>query len=113
MNLEPVVINYLIGKLNITSVYGEVPETPVGDYIVVDKTGSDVENRITTSTIAIQSYSPTKASASELNDSVKAAMDEIIELRAIDDCQLMSDYNFSNPEKKDHRYQAVFEITHR
>ena len=113
MNLEPVVINYLSEKLNMSSVYGEVPEKPESRYVVVDKTGSDVDNRITTSTVAIQSSAPTKAMASELNEEVKTAMDEIITLEVIYDCQLMSDYNFTNTEKKEHRYQAVFEITHR
>lgn len=113
MNIEPVIIQYLIGKLNRNSVYGDVPETPEDEFIVVDKTGSDREDKITTSTIAIQSTAPSKERASEVNEEVKTAMDEIIELGCIDDCQLNSDYNFSNIEKKGHRYQAVFEVTHR
>ena len=112
MNIETVVINYLTTELS-SSVYGEVPESPENEYFVVDKTGSDVEDRITTSTVAIQSHARSKARASDLNELVKAAMDRIISLRVIDDCQLMSDYNFTNIEKKEYRYQAVFEITHR
>ena len=113
MNIEPVIINYLITELGTDNVYGEVPENPEGEYFIVDKTGSDYENRLTSSTIAIQSYASSKYRASELNEQVKAAMDRIIKLRVIDDCQLISDYNFTNIAKKEHRYQAVFEVTHR
>ena len=81
--------------------------------IVVDKTGSDAENRLITSTVTIQSYAKSKARASELNEMIKSVMDESVALRTIDDCQLNSDYNFTDIEQKRHRYQAVFEITHR
>ena len=113
MNIEPVVIDYLKTELQTDSVYGEVQENPEEEYYVVDKTGSDAENRIITSTIAIQSYARSKARASDKNEMVKEVMDRIIRLPVIDDCQLMSDYNFTNTAKKEYRYQAVFLITHR
>lgn len=113
MSIEPVIINYLITELQINSVYGEMQDNPEEEYIIVDKTGSDYENRVTTSTIAIQSHARSKARASEINELVKNAMDKSVELKDIYDCQLMSDYNFTNIEKKEYRYQAVFEITHR
>ena len=114
MNLEPVIINYLNNELRTYPAYGEVQENPEDEYFVVDKTGSDVENRLTTSTVAIQSCSKiSKSRASELNEMVKTAMDSIVRLPVIDDCQLMSDYNYTNIETKEYRYQAVFEITHR
>lgn len=112
MNIEPVIINYLIEELHTESVYAEVPEVPEEEYFIIDKTGSDTENRITTSTIAIQSYGPSKMRASEMNENVKTVMDDICRLSVIGDCKLMSDYNFSNIAKREHRYQAVFEITH-
>ena len=40
------------------------------------------------------------------------AMEEIESIEEIAGCHLNSDYNFSNISKKQHRYQAVFEITH-
>lgn len=113
MNIEPIIIDYLKRKLVTDSVYGEIQEKPEEKYIVVDKTGSDTEDKVTTSTIAIQSTAPSKALASDTNEEVKDAMDEIIELPCIYDCQLMSDYNFTNVARKEHRYQSVFEITHR
>ena len=113
MNIEPVIIDFLKTKLDTSSVYGEVQEKPEDEYFIIDKTGSGTENRITTSTIAIQSYAKSKARASDLNEQIKGAMDEAVILRIIDDCQLVSDYNFTDIATKRYRYQAVFEVTHR
>lgn len=113
MSIEPIIIDYLKTELQTQSVYGEVQANPEEVYFVIDKTGSDIENMITTSTVAIQSYAQSKAQASDYNEKVKEAMDKIIRLPVIDDCQLMSDYNFTNTAKKEYRYQAVFLVTHR
>ena len=48
----------------------------------------------------------------EINEEVKAAMDEIIVLPEISRSKLNSDYNFTDTEKKRYRYQAVYDITH-
>ena len=55
MNIEATIIDYLRGKLATDNVYGEIPDSPTGEFFVVDKTGSSTENRICTSTVAIQS----------------------------------------------------------
>lgn len=112
MNIEFKVINYLKETLETDRVYGEKPDSPEGEFFVVDKTGSSIENRITTSTLAIQSYGPNKARASELNEILKAAMDLMPREKEIGACKLLSDYNYTNIAKKEHRYQAVFNITH-
>ena len=112
MDIEAKIIDYLRTALRTEDVYGEIPDTQPEEYYVIDKTGSATENLICTSTVAIQSYAGSKARASELNEGVKAAMEDFMFQEDISDCHLNTDYNFSNIAKKQHRYQAVFEITH-
>lgn len=112
MNIEAVIIDYLKTALETEHVYAEVPESAPGEFYVTDKTGSSTEEDLCTSIVAIQSYGPTKNRVIELNEALKEAMDGINELDDICACHLSTDYNFSNIAKKQHRYQAVFDITH-
>lgn len=112
MNIEAIVISYLQSALGTASVYAEVPEKPETEYYVVDKTGGAMTNRIKSSTIAIQTYGPSKLRASEMNEDVKEAMDGFSALDEIGSCRLNSDYNFTNTAKRQHRYQSVWDITH-
>lgn len=112
MNIEATVISYLNNIIGSGNVYAEVPDSPSGEFFVVDKTGSSTENHICTSTIAVQSYADSKAEASDANERIKAIMDGIVELDSIGACYLDTDYNFANVARKQHRYQAIFRITH-
>ena len=112
MNIETIVIKYLSDSIPNARVYAEVPEKPSGEFYVIDKTGGSVLNRVTTSTIAVQSYGSSKLNAAQMNETVKQAMENIVTLPEIGGCHLNSDYNFTNTGKRQHRYQAVFDITH-
>lgn len=112
MNIEKEVIAYLKGALDTEHVYAEVSDSTAEEFFVVDKTGSSTEENLCTSTLAIQSYGDRKVRASELNEILKDAMEGITDRDGITGCHLVTDYNYSNITKKQHRYQAVFEITH-
>ena len=112
MNIEAVIIGYLQTALETENVYAEMPEKTPAYFFVVDKTGSSTEDELCTSTVAIQSYAASKAEAAELNEDLKEAMNDITELDGISACYLNTDYNLTNKAKKQHRYQAVFDITH-
>jgi len=112
MNIESVLIEYLGTAIPNKPTYAEVPAPSNGEFFVVDKTGTETTNGLCTSTIAIQSYADTKFRASELNEVLIDAMGGLMALDGISDCKLITDYNFSNIAKKQHRYQAVFDITH-
>ena len=43
---------------------------------------------------------------------MKAAMEKIIELDDISKCELNSDYNYTDTNRKKYRYQAVFDIVY-
>ena len=113
--IEITVLNYLISK-NLTginnNVYLEVPESPPAEYILVEKTGSGEMDRINQAMIAVQSISRTSlVTALGINELVKTAMKEFPEESTeIYACKLNSDYNFTNTETKEYRYQAVFNL---
>lgn len=112
--IEETIIGYLISKTSAgKNVFAEKPKNPPAKFVIIEKTGGRFSNRISNATIAIQSVS--KASmldAMTLNEEVKNNMDAIVELDSIGSCYLNSDYNFTDQETKEYRYQAVFDITH-
>ena len=92
--------------------YAERPQKePAKPYLVIEKTGSTLENHIASATIAVQSYAQSLADAADLNEEVKAAMEYITDLPGVSACKLSTDYNYTSTALKAYRYQAVFIIT--
>ena len=116
--IEATVINYLStitadGKKTAVPCYAERPEKePSKPYIVVEKTGSSLENHVASATIAVQSWAQTLYEAAALNEEVKAAMEGITDLSSVSACRLSTDYNFTSTALKAYRYQAVFILTY-
>lgn len=109
--IETTVLNYL--KTMGAPCYAERPEKePDKPYLVIEKTGSTLENHIASATIAIQSWAQTLYEAAGLNEEVKAMMEGIIDLPSISACRLSTDYNFTSTALKAYRYQAVFILTY-
>lgn len=109
--IENVIKAYLEKKLSV-NVYLEYPDKPAESFVIVDKTGSSRENLISTATFAVQVYAPSKFKAAELNELVKKAMDQLIELDEVTSSKLNTDYPFPDVQRKRHRYQAVYDVTH-
>lgn len=109
--IEKVIFDYLKSNLSVP-VYMERPEKDEGEFVVIEKTSSGKTNYICQAALAIQSFGNSLLRAAEINEEVKAAMDEIIVLPDISRSKLNSDYNFTDTEKKRYRYQAVYDITH-
>ena len=110
--IEQRLLEYLNNSLSPVPCYMEMPEDPTGQFVIIDKTGSSVTNRITKANFAIQSYADTLYEAAELNERVKEAMDSMLELGTISKVELNSDYNFTDTDLKAYRYQAVFVLTY-
>lgn len=117
MIIETAIISYLTSAgLSVGSnVFGEVPEDPPASYVLIEKTGSGRADRIDRAMVAIQSIvrrdrGGSLLDAIELNEEVKAAMESFAATDAVFSCDLNSDYNFTNPETKEYRYQAVYNI---
>ena len=111
--IEKTIFDYLNSIDLQAKAYTEIPKNVPSKFYLIEKTGTSIDNRITTSTVAIQSYADTLYDAISLNDDLKDAMlDGLITLDEVSAVYLNSDYNFTDTTTKRHRYQAVFVITH-
>lgn len=107
------IVKRFLDQYGPVTAYMERPETAPGEYLLIEKTGSTTADRLTTSTIAIQSYAKTLYKAAVLNNEVVALMDTLPDY--VDDVSgvhLNTDGNFTQAAAKQYRYQAVFTITH-
>lgn len=109
--IETIVLEYLKGKG--FEAFMEMPKNTLSfPFVLIEKTGSSVQNHVATSTLAIQSYASSLYDAAELNKELISAMNDMISLPEISKVSLNSDYNFTDTSTKRYRYQAVFDITH-
>ena len=106
---------FLIGWLNDHTEYdafSEVPEGHPAEFYTVERTGSRTVNRVTTVTVAIQSWnSASMYAAAKMNDDLKREMEMLVQEPEISACRLSTDYNFTDTDSKYYRYQAVYNIT--
>ena len=110
--IEQLIIEYLNSVMDVP-VYGEVPkgDTEADTYVVIDKSGSQRDNRVDSAVIIAYSYAPSKFEAAELNEAVKEALLNIDTLDTISAVRLNSDGNATDTEMHNHRYQCVIVIT--
>ena len=107
--IEKIVLDYLSEKLDV-DVCMEYPQKQTSSFVLIEKTGGSETDNLKSATIAIQSYASTLYNAALLNENVKTALRNIIELNSISKCSLNSDYNFTDTETKQYRYQAVYDF---
>lgn len=111
MIIEQLIVDYLRSRLDIPAYLQEPAKVPAS-YVLVEKTGGSRQEHICTAQLAIQSYGKKMLQAAELNEEVKAAMEDAVELKEVSRVSLNSDYNFTDTETKRFRYQAVFDLVH-
>lgn len=107
------IVRDFINKYGTVNAYMERPENAPDTYYLIEKTGSRTADKLTTSTIIIQSYAKTLYAAAVLNDEIVALMDTLPDYsKDVAGVHLNTDYNFTDAAAKQYRYQAVFTITH-
>ncbi len=95
------------------SAYMEVPENPEEEYLLVEKTGSSKRNTIRSATIAVQCISRRSLfRAAQMCEQVIDVMEDLADAAEVFGCKLVTDYNYTNTETKEYRYQAVFTINY-
>ena len=110
--IETALIRYLNDKLNVEA-YAEYPEDAPAQFVLMEKSGSGIFDRLSRATIALQSYADDLLDAMKLNEQVKEAMDELPwEVDGVTRSKLNSDYNFTDTSTRKYRYQAVYDITY-
>ena len=110
--IEVIILSHLKTELNDVPVVMEVPRDKPSEYVLIEKTGSSCENHLFDSMFAVQSHSTSLYKAAELNERVKAAMLNAVDLDEVAGVSLNSDYNFTDGAAAEYRYQAVFDVTH-
>ena len=109
--IELLILEFLKEKLDVP-VYLERPNLLDENFVFFEKTGSSRENFLESSTFAFQSYGQSLYEAASLNERVKQSLFDMETLNEISKVKLNSDYNFTDTELKQYRYQAVFDIYH-
>lgn len=109
--IEKILYDYLKNRIDVP-VFMEFPEEPEETMIVIEKTGSNLDDHVYSAVIAIQSYSKTLYETAKLNEKIIDVMLNSIEIDKICKCDINSDYNFPDLDRKRYRYQAVFDITY-
>lgn len=109
--IDIVVKNHVAGLVD-CPVYMEYPQEPPERFAIVDKTDGSREDGLNIALFIAQSYGRSKLEAMMLNEQVKAAMDSLIELDRVAECDMSNDYPFPDTLHKKHRYQAVYEIVY-
>lgn len=112
--IEKILIDYLLNKKIDkvgTDVYLEVPEQKPSTYIILEKTGSSYTDGVRSATFAIQSYSANSLlESAEINESVNAVMLQMPDETEVYSVHLNGDYNYTDTETKEYRYQSVLLI---
>lgn len=112
MIIEETVIAHLSAALSVP-VYAEEPENPPESFVRLEKTGEARQNHIRAATLALQSFAPTLYGASELSGEVERAMDALPDASMdVYGSHFRGSYNFTDPQSRRYRYQAVYEVTY-
>lgn len=109
--IELIIKQYLDSHLDVPS-FLERKSTMPAKFVLFEKTSGAKNNHLKSATFAFQSYAKSLYDAATLNEQVKEAVEQMIELPEISGVELNSDYNFTDTETKEYRYQAVFDINY-
>lgn len=109
--IEITVQEHLESKLD-AHVFFEFPKEAPDYLIVLKKEGNPRENLLDSAMIIADSYGPSLLGAAMLNERVKAALDDLVQLPQISSSSRGGDYPFFDTKNKRYRYQAVQNITH-
>lgn len=111
--IETIILAALTDALPVPA-YMEAPLNKPESYVILEKTGTRREDRLDTATFAVQSIAATLLEAATLNETVKAAMNQLpYVVEEIFAAKLNSDGNFTDTRTKERRYQAVYNITYK
>ena len=113
MPIEVILRNGMFAALSGVPVHMEKPADLSGTYVVLERTGGNIENYIKHATIAVQAYAPTMYGAAELANRARDAFFTLLDDDHIFSVDLNSGpYNYTDHSTKQYRYQSVFIITY-
>lgn len=110
--IEQIIYDYLKKTLTDVTITTEIRQGMPESFVFIEKTGSSMRDLLKVARVAVQSYGASLFDAASLNERVKVALFEMVSEKEISNVELNSDYNYTDTQTKQPRYQAVFEITH-
>lgn len=110
--IEKTIFDYIKQTITEVPIYMEEPEHPPASYITVRRTGRDIDDQIQQATIAILSYGGSMYDAAMLDERVVAAMLAMAPDDGVFSVDLNTDYEYTNLETKQYRYQAIFDVSY-
>lgn len=111
MIIEQIIYDYLRTVLDVP-VYTQKPAQRPPEYVLIERTSGGVSDFITTANVAAQSYAGSLARAAQLNEDVKAALQNIAELPQISRAGIVTDGNYTDTTQKNYRYQTIVQLTY-
>lgn len=110
MLIEALAISHLKTKLNTTNVYAQTPEAIPPEFVVVRVDERDETNHISSATLEIGSYSNDKYHAAILDQSVRRAMESLIESDYVTKSELGGGRDSQDDALKKHRYLSYINV---
>lgn len=109
--IELVVKEHLERRLD-APVFFEFPKDAPDYFLILKKEGNPRENLLDSAVLIVDSYGPSLLAAAMVNESVKKALDDLVELPNISASRRGGDYPAFDTNNKRYRYQAVQNITY-
>lgn len=110
--IELTILNYLKTVITDVTITTEIRQGMGDTFVLIEKTGGGMSDRLPSSKIAVQSWADSLYNAAVLNERVKDAMYNLPSVKEVTRCSLNSDYNYTDTATKHPRYQAVFDVVH-
>lgn len=110
--IEEKVYAYLSEKLSVPIRFEKRPNDAAPYCLIQRTSGTDIAPGVCGCTFAIQSYGTNIMDAGKINDDVKAAMRLFAGEKNISSCVLNTDLYQPDLNRKEYRYQAVFNIVY-
>ena len=110
MMIEVKLYNFLKSRLNDVTVCLERPETKPDYYVLIERTGGMETNYISGATVDIISKAPTLYKAMELDEKVRNAMRDFINVDNVSSCTLNATGNWTDTTTHEYRYHSTFII---
>lgn len=110
MVIEQTIRDYLLTKFQNVPIEVMEPTDAPSKYIVFDVIDQGIEDHIWAVTVEFFSYGASVLEASALNEELKAAMLDIVELDSIFSCKLDGGGSDFNNEMKRYRYRSYFNL---
>lgn len=110
MVIEQTIRDYLLTKLQNVPIEVTEPTNAPSKYVVFDVIDQGMEDHIWAVTVEFFSYGASVWEASALNEELKAAMLNIVELDDIFSCRIGGGGSDFNNEQKRYRYRTYFNL---